>query len=461
METLTAASSPEPPRHPGLPLVGNTWQFVRDPLGFLLRMQAQYGRLVKVNLLGRDITLALTAEDARHVLQENNRNYHKSEAYKVLAIFLGNGLLNSEGDFWRRQRKLAQPAFYKQRLALMTHMMVHETQVLAAAWEQHDPAQPRDITTDLLGLTLNIVNKALFSTDVGDRVAGISGALNDIMHYADHALKSFIHIPLKYPTPGNVRFLRAVEKVEAVIYDIINSRRSQSTLQPQLRHDDLLDMLLHARDEETDEGMSDQQLRDEVTTIFMAGHETTANALSWALYVLAQHPEVVQRLRHEVLEVLGPEGVPDFESARQLTYTLQVVQEVMRLYPPAWLMGRRALAPDQLGEYPQPANSYVLISPYVLHRHPVYWPDPERFDPDRFTPEAVKERPTYAYIPFGGGPRLCIGNNFALLEMQVVLALLLRDFDLELLHPGQQVVPEPMVTLRPRGGLKLRIRRVS
>ncbi|GAB3175911.1 cytochrome P450 [Telluribacter humicola] len=459
MQTLPHTSQVAP-SHKGLPLVGNTWHFVRDPLNFLLDLQGQYERLVRVNVLGRDITVLLTAEDAKHVLQENNRNYHKSEAYKILAIFLGNGLLNSEGDFWRRQRKLAQPAFYKQRLALMTDMMVHETQVLLAEWKKHDHSQARDITADMLSLTLNIVTKALFSTDVGDRVAGISGALNDIMHYSDNALKSFVNIPLKYPTPGNLRYLNAVKKVEGLIYDIINNRRDESARNPDVRYDDLLDMLLHARDEETGEGMSDKQVRDEVTTIFMAGHETTANALSWALYVLAQHPKVQKRLREEVIQVVGDEGVPTFESARQLGYTLQVVQEVMRLYPPAWMVGRRTLTPDYIGGYTIKPDSYVLVSPYVLHRHPNYWHQPEVFNPDRFAPEAIKERPTYAYIPFGGGPRMCIGNNFALLEMQVVLALLVRDFDIQLLYPGQRVESEPMVTLRPKASLRLKVRGV-
>ncbi|GAB2786820.1 cytochrome P450 [Rhabdobacter roseus] len=446
------------PAHPGLPLVGNTWQFVKDPLGFLRQLQARYERAVRVSLVGRDITVLFTAEDSRQVLQENNRNYQKSEAYRVLAIFLGNGLLTSEGDFWRRQRKLAQPAFYKQRLALMADMMAQQTQQLLSDWQTHDPAQPRNISADMLGLTLNIVTRALFSTDVGERVAGISAALDDIMHYADHALKSFVQVPLKYPTPRNVRFRKAVAKVEAIIYDIIQNRRQQKIKYPELRYDDLLDMLMDARDEETGESMSDQQLRDEVTTIFMAGHETTANALSWALYLLAQHPDVAARVRSEAHEVLGEAGVPTFDSARRLTYTLQVVQEAMRLYPPAWIVGRRALEVDYFGEYEQPKDGIVLVSPYLLHRNQNYWDRPDVFDPERFSEAASKARPSYAYLPFGGGPRLCIGNNFALLEMQIVLALLVRAFDFQLLTSGHHVAPEPMVTIRPQGGLRLRIR---
>lgn len=459
MQTSIVPELTTVPHHRGLPLVGSTFAFVRDPLAFLSMVQQRYPRLATINLLGRSITLIQTAEDARHILQENNRNYHKSEAYKILAIFLGNGLLTSEDDFWRRQRKLAQPAFHKQRLALMTDMMAQETETLAADWQKHDSSKPRDISQDMLQLTLNIVTKALFSTDVGERVAGISSALDDIMHYADTRLKSFIRIPLKYRTPANARFLSAVEKVEAVIYDIINGRRQAWEENPNLRYDDLLDMLMHTRDEETGETMSDGQLRDEVTTIFMAGHETTANALSWALYLLGQHPEVAQKIREESKKVFATEGTSMFEKARELRYTLQVVQEVLRLYPPAWIVGRRSLGADSLGPYAFPANSYFLISTYSLHRNTEYWPDPELFNPENFSEKNSKNRPTYAYLPFGGGPRLCIGNNFALLEMQLVLAILLRDFDVNLLSPDQIVTPEPMVTLRPKGGVRLKVRR--
>lgn len=454
---VSTAVSQSTPRYKGLPLVGNTFAFVRDPLGFMRLLQENYERLCTINLLGRDIHVLLTAEDARHVLQENNRNYHKSEAYKVLAIFLGNGLLTSEDDFWRRQRKLAQPAFYKQRLALMTDMMELETLALLADWEAHDQTLPRDISADMLRLTLNIVTKALFSTDVGERVAGISKALNDIMHYADRTLKSFISVPLKYPTPANVRFQKAVDKVEAVIYGIISGRRQAWEKNPATRYDDLLDMLMHTRDEDTGETMSNRQLRDEVTTIFMAGHETTANALSWALYVLAQHADIVHKMRKEGDQVWSNPATSTFEKARELRYTLQVIQEVMRLYPPAWLIGRRSLGEDALGPYRFAKDSYFLISPYTLHRRAEYWPEPEVFNPDRFTEDHSKQRPTYAYLPFGGGPRLCIGNNFALLEMQLVLSLLIRHFDIGLAFPGQVVQPEPMVTLRPKEGLKLRI----
>ncbi len=426
----TSTQTPQPvPRRRGWPLVGSTYPFISDPLGFMLRLQEQYERLSVISVLGRDLNILQTAEDVKYVLQENNRNYHKSEAYKILATFLGNGLLTSEEDFWRRQRKLAQPAFYKQRLALMADMMVQEAEALATDWKAHDPAQPRDISKDMMRLTLNMVTKALFSTDVGDRISGISEALDGIMLFADQTLKSFIRLPLKYPTPRNKRFLTAVDKVEEVIYGIINGRRAEIKRNPDARYDDLLDMLMRTQDEETGETMSDGQLRDEVTTIFMAGHETTANALSWALYLLAKYPEVVEKIREESKVVFAKTETSTFEKARELKYTLQVVQEVMRLYPPAWVVSRRSLAEDQIGPYTFSADSYFLLSPYTLHRRPEYWPEPEVFDPERFSEENVKSRPTYAYLPFGGGPRLCIGNNFALMEMQLVLSVLLRDFE--------------------------------
>ncbi len=441
-----------------IPFFGNTLDFVRNPLVFLEKMQKQFGEagLVKLNLVNRDFFLVLTPEDTKHILQENNRNYHKSEAYKVLAIFLGNGLLTSEGDFWRRQRKLTQPAFYKQRLALMVTMMNEEVVSLTKRWQQNNAGTLVDITEEMLNLTLAIVTKALFSTDVKHRLGGISESLNEIMHFADNTLKSFIRFPLHLPTPRNLRFKRAVHKVEAVIYSIIEGRRADIKRNAEVRYDDLLDMLMHTQDEETGETMTNRQLRDEVTTIFMAGHETTANALSWALYLLAKHQNVLEKLRREIETVLGEDGLPTFENVRELKYTLQVVQEVMRLFPPAWIMGRKSIGADHLSGHAIAANSYLILPIYLLHRHPVYWQKPHDFYPDHFLAEAIRSRPTYAYIPFGGGPRMCVGNNFALMEMQIVLAMLVRKFDFSP-EQKEEVKPDPLVTLRPKNKLKMNV----
>ena len=445
------------PQVKGWPLVGNTFDFVRDPLRFLRRMQQQYDRVVGLHIANRRITLTLTPEDAKYILQENNKNYHKSEAYKVLSLFLGNGLLNSEGDFWRRQRRLSQPAFHRQRLALLVDTMNEESREIVSRWKQHDAALPVDISHEMMRLTLAIVTRSMFSSDVKNRLDNLSDAIDTILATAQAKLYEFIHIPMHIPTPQNVRYRKAVEKVEAVIYDIINRRRTEAGT---IRHDDLLAMLMEARDEETGEGMTDRQVRDEVATIFMAGHETTANALSWALYLLAKHPDVVGKLREEISRVLGPDGQPTMENLRDLTYTMQVVQETMRLYPPAWIFSRKPIADDTLeGGYRLPVGNGVLICPYLLHRNPKFWENPDTFDPDHFLPERVKQRPTYAYLPFGGGPRLCIGNNFALMEMQIVLVHLVRAFDFRTTR-RDVIVPEPGITLRPKGGLRLRIQKM-
>jgi len=442
------------PREKGWPLVGNTFQFVRDPLGYLRDLHRRYERVVGLQIANRRLTVTFTPEDAKYILQENNKNYHKSEAYKVLQLFLGNGLLTSEGDFWRRQRRLAQPAFHRQRLALLVGTMNEEVRELVTRWRQHDPALPLDVSGEMMKLALAIVTRSLFSSDVKQHIDTLSTPINQIIEFAYEALYDFVHIPLKYPTPRNVRYQRAVDKIEAVIYEMINLRRAENG---RVRHDDLLEMLMEVQDEETGERMTDRQLRDEVTTIFMAGHETTANALSWALYLLAKHPAVVQQLREEFNRVLGPDGDPTAENLRELTYTMQVVNETMRLYPPAWVFSRKPLADDVLeGGYRLPAGNGVLVCPYLLHRDPKFWDQPDAFNPDHFLPEKVKARPTYAYIPFGGGPRLCIGNNFALMEMQVALVHLVRAFDYRTTR-RDVIQPEPGITLRPKGGLRLRI----
>lgn len=452
----SVASKPIPV-HKGQFLVGNTLQFTRDPLQFLLGLQRQYERIVKTRLVGRDIYVLLHPDDAKHVLQENNRNYRKSESYRVLGLFLGNGLLNSEGDFWRRQRRLAQPAFHKQRLALLAQTMIAEGQELVNRWLKPASDKPVNVSVDMMEVTLSIVTKSLFGADVKHQLGGLSASLNTIIDFANETLTSFVRIPLQYPTPRNLAFKRSVQRVEAIIYEIIEGRRRELATHPNANHDDLLDMLLRAQDEETGESMTDQQLRDEVTTIFMAGHETTAVAMSWALYLLAQHPEIAQKVRQEVLNVVGPTGTPGFEHVRELRYTMQVIQEVMRLYPPAWVVSRRSLGPDTYGEHAVGPNAYVLISPYVLHRDPAQWACPNAFHPDHFSPGEQRERHPYAYIPFGGGPRLCIGNNFALMEMQLLLALLIRQFEFSLATPHQEVRPHASITLRPEGGLQLKV----
>jgi cytochrome P450 len=437
-------------------LFGNTFDFLKNPLRFLLRAMHRRERVLQIRLVDRTCFLIFQAEDIKYVLQENNKNYVKSDAYRAIQLFLGNGLLNSEGDFWRRQRKLAQPAFHKQRLALLVGLMNRTTLETLQRWEQHKPGQPVNISEEMMKLTLEIVSESLFSADVKRHLDHISDSLTTIIDFAYDSIGSYIHIPLKYPTPRNLKFKRAVNQIESLIYEIIDRRKDAKMGE----HLDLLGMLMEAQDEESGEKMNSRQVRDEVTTIFMAGHETTANAMAWALYLMARHPDVASRVRIEAEQVLGKDGLPTYENIRELKYTLQVVQETLRLYPPAWVVGRKSLEADKIGEFDIPARAPILMSPYAVHRNSAYWEKPDVFDPDNFLPERERQRPTYAYFPFGGGPRLCIGNNFALMEMQIILILAIRRFDFQLAHP-QEIVPLPTITLRPKEELKLRLTKLA
>ncbi|MBC7572570.1 MAG: cytochrome P450 [Spirosoma sp.] len=462
METITQPTRPVP-LVPGLPGLGNTLSFLRDPLAILRDIQRMNERVVHLRVGGRHQYLVLMPEDSKHILQENNRNYGRSPAFRVLQIFLGNGLLTSEGDFWRRQRRLAQPAFHRQKLAALANTMISES----AAWVdelwqqnssqrelvQHKRAQPVNMSQAFMDVTMRIVCKTLFGSDVSTNLAKLSSALESLNYLANARMLSPVRFPIHWPTPDNVRFRRAGVVVDTFIYGVIEQRKQQTGA----THDDLLDMLRLAEDEETGETMSEKQLRDECVTLFAAGHETTAVSMAWTVHLLLQNPDVLARLRQEVQTVLGDEKMPAPEVFRQLTYTMQVIQESMRLYPPAWIMSRMALGDDHIGPYVIPKGDTALVSPYLLHRDPANWPDPDRFDPDRFAPGREKERPAYAYLPFGGGPRLCIGNQFALMEMQILLALLVRQFDLRAVS-DKPVPTQPLITLRPKKPIRAYLR---
>ena len=445
METITSSPTEPVPLHPGLPMLGNTLAFIRNPLGILNTLQRRYDRIVHIRIGNRQQYLVLQPEDAKHILQENHRNYGRSPAFNVLKIFLGNGLLTSDGDFWRRQRRLAQPAFHRQRLAALAQTMVHETADWVDELRQFDRSKPVNVSQGLMDVTMRIVCKTLFGSDVVGKLGGLSTALDTLQYQANNRMLSPIRFPMTWPTPANKRFQQAGVLVDSFIYGVIDQRKQQ----PGNDHDDLLGMLQSAEDEDTGERMSDKQLRDECVTIFAAGHETTAVSMAWTLHLLTQHPDVLTRLQTEANTILGDTRTPPPDAFRALPYTMQVVQESLRLYPPAWIMSRLALADDSIGPYTIPAGDTALVSPYLLHRDPASWPNPDRFDPDRFVAGWEKERHSYAYIPFGGGPRLCIGNQFALMEMQILLAMLVRAFTVTAV-PNQRIEPHPLITLRPK-----------
>jgi cytochrome P450 len=394
--------------------------------------------------------------DAVHrVLVENAKNYVKSPSYRGLRAVLGNGLVTSEGDFWRRQRKLAQPAFHRERLAGFVSAMVSDTEAMLERWAAHDPAEAFDVHHEMMRLTFRIVGHTLFSVDLDSESEELGPVVAAAVRAANDEASSLLPLPVWVPTPAHVRLSRIVRRLDGLVNGILAERRKVAGTPAE--PNDLLTMLMSARDEETREQMTDKQLRDEVLTLALAGHETTANALTWTLYLLSRHPDVERRLFAEVSAVLGGRA-PTLADLPRLPFTKAILEESMRLYPPVWAVERRALGDDVVGGYRIRKGSIVGICTYALHRHPRHWDNPEGFDPDRFL--AAKDgggRHRWAYIPFGGGPRMCIGNNMAMMETQICLAMIAQRFRLDLVA-GQRVEYEATVTLRPKHAVKMMLK---
>ena len=443
-----------PPCVGGLRLLLMMPQFRRDALATLKRLHEQFGDTVCFR--GKWTAYSLTdAEHAERVLQTNSRNYRKGRDYKLLKSFTGNGLFVSEGEVWLRQRRLAQPVFHRQRIGAFAKIMTDSTEQMLERWRPYaERGEPLEVVSEMMRLTLGIVGKALFNTDLGDREATTLGdAFEVIRNYSVRHMFAVVRLPESLPTPANRRFRAVLKSVDKLIYDLIAERRRQGNASR-----DLLSMLIEARDAETGEGMSDRQVRDEAATIIGAGYETTTQALAWTWYLLSQHPAAERKLHGELAEVLGGRA-PTFDNLPRLRYTRMVFEEAMRLYPPAWAIGRAAIGADELGGYPIAPGSEIILLTYLTHRHPRYWEKPDEFIPERSAPENASSRPPFAYFPFGGGPRQCIGNNFALMEAQLIIATVAQRYRLELV-PGQSVEPEPSITLRPRHGLRMRLSKV-
>jgi cytochrome P450 len=450
METISHNHSPIPV-HPGLPIVGNSLEYIRNPLAFMSRLLKQYGdeRIVQISVGGRVTHLMLKPEETKQVLQENNRNYGRGKSFAILRAFLGEGLLTSEGDFWRRQRRLAQPTFHRQKLAMLANTMIDESVSWVDRLAKQDRAKPVNISTATTDATLRIVTKTLFGAGLGPELDQIATALNNLNFIANRRVLNPFKLPKWIPSSDNQAFDKAYQTVDALIYGIVDER-----CRTDANHDDLLDMYLRATDEETGEGMSNQQLRDEMVTLFVAGYETTATSLAWTLYLLSQHPNVLTKVQTELRQVLAGRDRPSPEDLRALPYLSQIINESLRLYPPAWIMSRFSFGPDQLGSHRLEGNQGVLLCPYILHRDPANWPSPEQFNPDRFAGDWSKDKHPYAFLPFGGGPRLCIGNQFALMEMHAILATLLSRFSV---RPSStaSVGTRPLITLRSKRPIQL------
>ncbi len=424
----------------------------RDPTGVFLDAARRFGEVVYFKIGPRRGFLLTNPRDIRHVLQDNARNYHKSPLYEKLRLSIGNGLLTSEDEFWLRQRRIAQPAFHRQRIAELAGGMAEAARETAHHWQSlAADGRPVDVEEEMMRLTRTVVLRTLLGTDLGSSGEAVDRAWTIINQHVGESFWS-LGFTDRLPTAKNRRFQAARATLRAAVEDVISRRRRTPSDRV-----DLLSMLMSARDEETGEGMTDDQLRVEVTTFLLAGQETTALALTWTWYLLSQHPAALRRLQEEIDAVLNGRP-PDYADLANLPYARMVIDEALRLYPPAWGFSRQAMADDELGGFPLPRGWLAFVIPYVLHRLPAFWPDPDAFDPERFLPERAADRPKFTYLPFGAGPRQCIGNHFALIEAHVILATLAQGYRLRFV-PQQRVEPWPLITLRPRFGLPMVIER--
>ncbi|AGA29067.1 cytochrome P450 [Singulisphaera acidiphila] len=434
-----------PPGPKGNWLTGSLPAFRRDRLGFLTECAQTYGDVVAFRLGPRKMMLVNHPDLVEEVLVTNNRHYIKHFALRMTEKTLGNGLLTSESDFWRRQRRLAQPAFHRERIAGHAEVMVAFTERMLQTWSS---GQVRDVQEAMMRLTLEIIAKTLFDADVSAESAALSAAMETTLRSFTERVNHLVSLPDFIPTPGNLRLARAVKRLDAIIFEMIARRRASGE-----DRGDLLSMLLNAQDENNGDRMTDRQLRDEAMTLFMAGHETTANTLTWAWYLLAQHPEVEARLHEELDQVLG-DRAPTLADLPRLSFTEHVITESLRVHPTVWLLGREAIVPTVVGRYPVPVGMTVYMSQWVVHRDPRFFEDPESFRPERWQDGLMKRIPRYAYFPFGGGPRICIGNSFAMMEAVLLLATIARRFRLGL-EPGTKAKLLPTMTLRADGGIPM------
>jgi len=416
-----------------------------DPLGYFTQVTREYGDIAGLRVLNFRIFLINHPDYIEDVLVNHPRKFIKGRVLKANKRVFGEGLLTSEGDFWLRQRRLAQPAFHKARIASYAATMVEYTQRLLYEWQD---GEERDIHKEMMRLTLQIVGKTLFDADV-ERDAQEVGRSLELLLKLGANFRRTIFIPQWLPTPTNLRLELAIRKIEKVLYRIIAERRASGR-----DAGDLLSMLLAAQDEDGTR-MTDKQLRDEAITLFLAGHETTANALSWTWWLLAQNPAVEAKLHAELSSVLRGRA-PSVEDLPKLAYTNHVIAESMRLYPPAWGMARTAIEDHEIAGYKVPKGSGVSFAQWIVHRDARWYEAPEEFRPERWEGDLLKRLPRFAYFPFGGGPRQCIGNTFALMEAAMILATIARQFRFRLVE-GHSVVPLASITLRPREGIRVRM----
>ncbi len=446
MTTLAATAQSLPSPQAGW-ILGHTFHLWRDPLDLFCRGM-RCGPVTQFRFGPMSYLLINDVDGIHHVLIENPHNYIKGRSYEGLRHVLGNGLVTSEGDYWRHQRKIMAPTFHRESISAMADQMVDETTERLAQWQAH-PEQTLDIHHQMMTLTFQIVGKTLFSRDFSAVAEQVKEVITVALDHATSYSRSALRLSPSIPTPANLRFRKALKALNQLVEKMIRERIANRGAK------DLLELLLSTDDDPSQ--INNPRIRDELITMIGAGHETTANALTWTWHLLANHPEIQERVFDEATTVLSDRR-PVIADLQSLVYTSQVVQESMRLYPPVWIIERQAIEADQILGYPIAPGQNIAICPFSLHRDPTYWEEPEQFDPDRFSAERSRNRPKHAFFPFSTGPRVCIGNHFAMTEAVLITAMIARQFRVETVSPSP-VELLAGTTLRPKRQILLRIHR--
>ena len=448
----TSSTAPSPPGPALLEVPAWLMRIRRNTFQAFVSLSRQYeSSLVQIPFLpGRTLYICRSPEAARHVLQTNQKNYRKALTYNFIKPVVGEGLLTSEGEMWLRQRRLVAPLFHRKRIETYAETMRATIEELLDQWSPLRPGEIIDVSASMSQVTLSIAGKLLFDRDIGRQARWVGEDMVLLFRDVNKRILSPLSLPRKVPTPYNRKIQQALDRLDDLVYGMIKERRGREE-----ESEDLLSLFMLAEDEDTGRQMTDKEIRDELLTFVIAGHDTTSNLLSWALYLLSKHPDTRRRLQKEVDTVVS-DRVPTLEEARRLTYTDQVLNETFRLYPPAWTVEREPIEDDIVDGYLVKAGSIVSLGPYFVHHNPEVWENPEGFDPDRFSPEADPNRHRYAHFPFGGGPRKCVGADFAMLEARLLLAAIVKNVELNL-TPDSFVEPEGTVTLYPKAGIPMAI----
>ncbi|MFF2456248.1 cytochrome P450 [Peribacillus simplex] len=444
-DTDFSNDSPKGPK--GRLITGHSNEFTSDTLGFLTRLANEYGEVAKIRFGPFQNVYFISNPDLiKQVLVTKQKSFLKSNDFQALKPLLGEGLLTSEKEIHMRQRRLIQPSFKKSHISNYAQDMIDITMNYISTWKNREE---RIITEDMMSLALGIISKTMFSLNLKEGYDELGEPIEASMRIAVKRMRTLLHLPLWVPTKNNREYKNSIQRLDTVIFNIIEKRRADSE-----RHEDMLGILMDARDDEDGLGMTNQQVRDELMTIFLAGHETTANVLSWTLYLLSQHPEVETKLFNEIDNVIGDRN-PTPGDYMKLTYTQNIINESMRIYPPGYIISRKVEEDVAIGGYHFKKGDMILLSQYVMHHKQEYFDNPESFNPERFENNFVKTLPQFAYFPFGGGARVCIGNHFAMMEAVLVLACIAQRYRIRLAPDHHEVKPLPSITLRPKRGLRM------